>query len=84
MEYYATVGRSAFIVESWPHVSGAYRALCDHLGVGASQAPRCLILDDRNRVVAHVSYNGRVWRGEHYRPGDQPLYDPISSDRRAA
>lgn len=74
--YYATVGRTAFPVESWAQVSGAYRDLCNHLGVGASQAPKCLILDDRHRVFAHVSYNGRVWAGEHYVAGDRPIYDP--------
>lgn len=73
---YATVGKSVIPVESWEQVSKAYRNTIDHLGLGSSQAPKCLIVDDRKRVCYHVSYNGKVWAGEHYVPGAKPVYVP--------
>lgn len=73
---YATVGRSIIPVESWEQVSAAYRKTIDHLGLGASQAPKCLIVDDHGTIQYHCSYNGKVWRGATWRPGDQPIYVP--------
>lgn len=74
---YATVGRDVFPVESWEQVSRAYRRLVDHLGLGASQAPPCRIINDDGITVATVSYNGRVWRGiDGYVEGAAPIYDP--------
>ncbi|WP_439398602.1 hypothetical protein ACRQ5Q_14820 [Bradyrhizobium sp. PMVTL-01] len=34
------------------------------------------IVDDRGNVIAHVSYNGRVWPGSEWKPGTKPLHDP--------
>lgn len=75
-QLYAHVGFHRFPVMSFAQVSAAYRALLDELGLGASQAPRCLIEDDTGTVHAHVSYNGKVWPGEHYREGASPLFTP--------
>mgnify|MGYP003385277410 CR=1 FL=1 len=72
----ATVGTQRFPIQSWSQVSRAYRALLERFDLGASRAPRCLILDARGRTVAHVSYNGRVWKGERWVPGDTPIYLP--------
>jgi hypothetical protein len=73
---YATVGRTAFEVENWEQVSRAYRDYNDHRGFGASQAPACLIIDDRGTVQYHCSYNGKIWRGERYVAGAKPVYVP--------
>lgn len=66
-----------FPVASFEDASRLFCATRDRLGVGASQTPRTLILDGSGKVVAHVSYNGRVWPGEHWTAGDVPLFDPI-------
>lgn len=76
MQLFATVGFRQFPVENWEQVSLAYRSLLDELGLGASQAPRCVVVDEAGKVHAHASYNGRIWQGEHWRDGDKPLYDP--------
>lgn len=75
-QLYAHVGFRRFPIMNFEQVSAAYRALLDELGLGASQAPRCLIEDDAGRIHAHVAYNGKVFGGEHYRDGAKPLYVP--------
>jgi len=57
--------------------SRVYRETIDRLALGGSQTPRCEILDG-DTVVAHVSYNGRVWAGARWQPGATPLFDPYS------
>lgn len=57
--------------------SQVYRETIDRLGLGASQTPSCEILDGET-VVAHVSYNGRVWAGAKWISGATPLYDPYA------
>ena len=71
------VGRRVFDFESYEATSAAYRATIEATGVGGSRAPKCDILDGAGRVVAYVSYNGRVWRGNRldWKSGDVPLYD---------
>ncbi len=75
----AIVGRSHHPVRSWPQVSEAYRRTIARLGLGASHAPRCEIIDGEGQVVAHVSYNGRVWPGDvrDWSPDIRPIYDPL-------
>ncbi len=36
--------------------------------LGSSNWSGGQILDDDNKVIAHVSYNGRVWEGEQWTP----------------
>lgn len=75
-QLYARVGRRQFKVQSLGQVSAAYRDLLTKMDLGSSQAPRCLIVDGAGTIHAHVSYNGRVWAGEVYHYGAQPLYTP--------
>ena len=63
-------------VASLAQASEMVGAARDRAGVGASQMPVPLIYDGGGRVVAHVSYNGRVWPGAEWRDGDRPLFDP--------
>lgn len=72
----ATIGKRSFPVTSWEQVSAAYRSTIEALSLGASQTPPCKIIDDHGNVFAHVSYNGKVWRGERWQFGDTPLYSP--------
>lgn len=67
-------------VHSWQHASacwGEALQLAGHPGASdVAQTPE--VLDAEGAVIAHVSYNGRVWPGTErdWRPGAVPLYDP--------
>ena len=65
------IGRSRTVVEvgSYAEASALYQRLRDEGGHGASTMPRGRIYRD-GRVVAEISYNGRVWQG------DCCVYDP--------
>ena len=73
---YARCGNAEYRVESWRQVSEAYRATLDRLGFGARDAPPCQIFDRAGRIVAHVSYNGKVWSGAGWDQYKTPLYVP--------
>lgn len=62
---------------SFADASRAYRAAIEESGRGASTTPQCLLLRN-GRVVACVSYNGRVWAGHpaEWSVGRTPIYDP--------
>lgn len=34
------------------------------MGLGASECEEPIILNDDGEIIAHVSYNGRIWAGE--------------------
>ena len=78
LQYIAVVGERRFPVQSWQQVSAAYTNAIDALNLGASQAPQCIIKARNGRVVAHISYNGKVWRGgpECWQSGMKPIYLP--------
>jgi hypothetical protein len=62
-------------VESYREASEAIREFIGHRG--ASQCPCGMgLITDGGKIVAHVSYNGRVWSGTEWESGDVPLYDP--------
>jgi hypothetical protein len=75
----AVVGTRYHPVRCWRDVSEAYRRTIDALDIGASHAPRCDILDSTGQIVAHVSYNGRIWSGsvQDFDPDARPLYEPL-------
>lgn len=73
---YATIGKSKIQVQSWEQVSKAYRSTIEKLGIGASQTPPCYVIDQSGSVVAHVSYNGKVWHGPSWTSGSEPIYTP--------
>lgn len=73
--YHAVVGKRRHLVRSWKQVSEAFVGAIESLGLGASQTPQCRIVDVDGNVVAHVSYNGRVWKGDGKLSGIC-LYDP--------
>jgi hypothetical protein len=49
-------------------------------GWGASQFPTARIVNAAGALVARVSYNGRVWPNEDWRPGLVPLLDPYKRE----
>jgi hypothetical protein len=74
------IGRKRFQIASYEEASRMFCAVRDKMGEGASRTPSPNIVDERGKVIAHVSYNGRVWAGATYAPDAMPLYD----DRNAA
>jgi hypothetical protein len=47
----------------------------DDSGEGASTFHDGEVVDDAGRVVARISYNGRVWAPGAYDPAATPLWD---------
>lgn len=62
-------------VASYAEASAAVLAFIG--GRGASQCPPGMGLIAANgQIVAHVSYNGRVWPAREWEAGMAPLFDP--------
>lgn len=75
----SVLGNSEFVpMTTLNEASAAYRAFIEAHCLGASEAGECLIYHG-NKVVAHVSYNGRVWEGEGYNPNAKPIFEPCAS-----
>jgi hypothetical protein len=55
--------------------SVAYRAFIEQNGLGSRDAGACYIRDG-GKVVAHVSYNGKVWAGKEWDGKAEPLFVP--------
>jgi hypothetical protein len=69
------VGGKAYEVASFAQASQMFCIARDKSGEGASNTPSPLIVDDTGLVIAHVSYNGRVWPGGAWTVDAIPLYD---------
>lgn len=65
-------------VSDWADASAQVRAFIDGKGIGSSQWTGGEIREasPKGPVVAHVSYNGRVWAGTRraWKAGDAPLF----------
>jgi hypothetical protein len=69
------VGGKTYQVASFAQASQMFCIARDKNGAGASNTPSPLIVDDAGSVIAHVSYNGRVWPGDAWTVDAMPLYD---------
>jgi hypothetical protein len=69
------VGGKAYQVASYAQASQMFCIARDKNGEGASNTPSPLIVDDAGSVIAHISYNGRVWPGVAWTVDAIPLYD---------
>jgi hypothetical protein len=69
------VGGKAYEVASFAQASQMFCIARDKNGEGASNTPSPLIVDDSGSVIAHISYNGRVWPGDAWTADAIPLYD---------
>jgi hypothetical protein len=69
------VGGKAYQVVSFAQASQMFCIARDQHGEGASNTPSPLIVDDAGSVIAHISYNGRVWQGDAWTVDAIPLYD---------
>lgn len=55
--------------------SAAFIAFTEHNNLGGNEAGECL-LKIGGKVVAHVSFNGRVWAGRRWFSGAKPIFEP--------
>jgi N12 class adenine-specific DNA methylase/predicted RNA methylase len=79
------VGRRTFSFTSYEDASRAYVAAIEQTDATSSgrtgpRAPTAEIVDGTGAVVAHVSYNGRVWSGSEQDPENELLYDPQAKE----
>lgn len=69
------IDRTRYSVASFEQASLMFCKARDVSGKGASETPSPVIVDEIGNVIAHISYNGRVWAGPEWVAGDIPLYD---------
>lgn len=89
---FVEVGRKRYQIQTYKQASDMWCRARDQHGGGASEIPGLNIVTEAGAVVAHVSYNGRVWAGPcgNWKPGAVPLYDnssglpPLKAGRRAS
>jgi len=78
------IGNSTFPFTGLAEASRAYSEAINATGATCSgrtgpMAPRCLIKNN-DTVVAHVSYNGKVWLGDDWDESTPCLFDPSVTD----
>lgn len=72
----SAAGKSPMIpIGTLNDASAIYREFIESNGFGASEAGQCLITRG-NEVVAHVSYNGKVWAGKPSFEARELLFQP--------
>lgn len=72
------VGRKFYQVADFKQASKMFEAARDaalRRGIEPGKLHGQQIVDEGGTVIAHVSYNGRVWPGADYQPDAVPLYD---------
>lgn len=81
------IGRQQAEFDSYRAASEAYQALiaaAEWTGTGGTGpiAPKAKFVDEKGKVYAFISYNGRVWlgKGDDWREKVELIYCP-SSDR---
>lgn len=68
------VGQRRYQVASLQQASEMYCTARDASGFGASRVPEGKVVTAAGRLVARISYNGRVWPPEKWFPGQAPLW----------
>lgn len=66
-------------VRDYAEASGIWAELRDENNLGASSMPRLTLVDIEScSTVAHISYNGKIWKGEPeaWTPRTELLYAP--------
>jgi hypothetical protein len=65
-------------VASYQEASEAVRKFIGNKPSSMVPTSKTGLIADGGEIVAHVSYNGRVWAGRptDWKPGTVPLYDP--------
>jgi len=79
--YYLKILGRKVPVFNMEDASRKWIAIINALGIGASglSGDDGAVIDESGRVIAQVSYNGRVWGPEDY-PHSALMYDPRDID----
>lgn len=72
------IARKRFHVASLAQASQLYCQARDISGEGASRVPEGKVVTAEGRLVARISYNGRVWPAENWYPSMTPLCEAQS------
>ena len=62
-------------VPSFAVASVACRQYIRHYGLGGGNWSGGQVYDDAGKLIARVSYNGRVWPPDSWKPGMMPLWE---------
>jgi len=73
------VPRSMVPVDSFRSASNAVLGYIKRNNLGGGNWAGGQIFQD-GKMIAHVSYNGRVWKGKSWKSGQEPIYEPKSVD----
>ncbi len=76
-QIFIRLGARRFAVPSLAIASAKWVEVIDRMGVGASQTPVPVIETQAGSIIAHVTFNGRVFAGK---PGSERyavLFDPV-------
>lgn len=77
------IGTCRYQVASYEQASRMFCIARDKSGEGASNTPTPQIVDEDGKVVAYISYNGRVWPGSEYVAGATPLCEAQAQSGQA-
>lgn len=73
------VGKRRYSVSSLAEASAMFCAARDKAGTGASRTPTPMVYNAAGDLVAHISYNGRVWSGHprDWTPETKPMMEAV-------
>ena len=66
-------------VRTFEEASRKYTFAREEAQLKSSELSPAELVDESGKTVAFVSYNGKVWAGDKYKPGQAPLYNPFAS-----
>jgi hypothetical protein len=68
------IGRRRYQVDGLEQASRMYCTARDASGMGVSKVPEGKVVTAEGKLVARISYNGRVWPPQPWFAGMTPLY----------
>lgn len=80
-EYVIVILGRRYPVSDMVHASRLVATIRDRTGAGASELGDAFPIFEDGKMIAHVSYNGKVWRGhpEDWKTNEL-MYDPFAQE----
>jgi hypothetical protein len=72
-QLYVQVGGQRYAVDSLQDAANKWDEFRQKSGIGGSETPRVLIVDQNGKEVGRISYNGKVWPPGEWHAGMKPL-----------
>jgi hypothetical protein len=80
---FVMVSGKKYEVKSLEQASKLYQSVIKEAGAGVSEIPvRYLeprIIDQNGKVIGRIAYNGKIFPGETWKSGVEPIYNPYAS-----